>query len=1363
MRVFFLLFWLLISINVFGQYNMSDMTVTDCEGTLKDSEANAVNSTYYTNGENYSFTICPPNAVSLVITFTEFHTEPINDYLRIFNGPDTNSPLVGGPFSGISMPPQIITSGCITINFISDINVTTEGFELNWEAQIIPPQAPNLNILNPPTCSTNVIVLDLDQNIHCDSVYTAQITVGGQLNQNIIVSPLNCINDSTNTIQLNLSPGLNESGVYDVFFQTSFRDLCDSVWLLSSTYQVIIDDCPLLVDLSVYNDSICLGDCVDLYTSVSGGDGIYTYTWDPSWNNSAGPWTVCPTSTTTYIVTVDDTGPASSQSDTITIVVSTPPVTQQDFDICNTASPVGLTANPSGGWWYAPSIINGTNPLFNPQSLAPGVYTVNYEIGGCSDDLDITVLEVNAGPDISACLNAPMFNLLDTSLTTPGGTWSSTWAGLQSNGDILVGGSPTTITAVYTLQNGCVDTLLVDVGGLSTQPDDTICQNSGNYSMIFSPTNGFWSVAIDTVQQISSCATSIFKLPYKQSFEFGLGNWIHDPSNDFDWVVNSGGTPSAGTGPSNAFEGDDYIYTEASSPNFPSKTSSIISPCLNLSAYFNPVLYFWYHKQGVGQGSFAIDISIDDGLTWSWNHWYIQGDIGSVWQEAAIDLSMFNTTEVRIRLRVITGDGSNGPGWQSDVAVDKLSILGGPITLDGQFLSNIADSGVYNLIYAIPGCEDYVDIYVNEINAGEDIVACPTQPAFNLLGSPSGGVWNGPNITNINQGTFDPSLGAGYHFISYDFNGCVDTTEIWVIDTEIQIDTLFFCVNSGMQILDGNIAPCIPWNGIWSGLGVSHLNNSIGEFRPNIAGEGTHVLTYTANDCSDDLIVIVYPSSVLLDTLICSSSPDFILNVIPPGGDWVGNGVSNIGLISPTQLGVGIHQVGYLSPNGCVDTFEIEIYTSAILTMDSIDNYYCFIDSNIQIYVSPSGGMLSGNGIVGQSFNPSVAGSGYHVISYSLGTGICEQVIDTIVFVDQELIGTTYQSDDTTCVGDIIKIGVNANGGLGGYSFLWDNGLSTSFEHLVEPVTTTNYLVAISDGCSDDFIDTINIFVQPTFTIDFDASFKKCYGEDGYAKVIPSPLGDYSYSWNTVPEQTEDSIIALVNRDYEVNILNNYTKCSIRDTVRIPGYDILKASFFSHESECLSLVDAEIQFIDNSNINPDELSQSGSFWDLGNTDVLPYIYGVNPSYTYTDTGQFTVVLYLMNDGGCIDSNSINICVTPSYKMFIPNSFTPDSDNCNDEFFVKGVGAFFSFEISIFGRWGSESVFESNEIIFSENVDDNLCDGILSNETYYRMGTWDGMLRNGNPSPLGVYTYIIRYKSLESDDLKERKGTISLLR
>ena len=55
--------------------------------------------------------------------------------------------------------------------------------------------------------------------------------------------------------------------------------------------------------------------------------------------------------------------------------------------------------------------------------------------------------------------------------------------------------------------------------------------------------------------------------------------------------------------------------------------------------------------------------------------------------KTAIDLSNYNTsTEVYIRLRVVTGIH-----WQSDVAVDSLSILGGPITPNGVFLPIVTE------------------------------------------------------------------------------------------------------------------------------------------------------------------------------------------------------------------------------------------------------------------------------------------------------------------------------------------------------------------------------------------------------------------------------------------------------------------------------------------------------------------------------------------------------------------------------------------------------------------------------------------------------------------------------------------------
>jgi hypothetical protein len=1357
MRCFLILVFVFFGNGVFAQYTMSNQTVFDCEGTLTDSEANVTNPGWYTHNENYSFTIFPAGAISITINFSLFETEPQNDYVIIYDGPNNTFPILGGPYSGINLPPQITSSGCITIDFVSDVNVAAEGFELSWESQIAIPQPPAISLPSAVGCSLNTLVIELDQNIHCDSVATAQVFVGGQLNQTVNATALNCVNDSTNQVQLSLFPGLNESGTYTISFQSYFQDACDSIWDLTSIFQFIINDCPLEVGLTADNDTLCVGECADLYVNVNGGDATsYSYNWNPTWSNSPGVRTVCPLVTTTYIVTVSDASMAAPQSDTITIVVLNPPVTQAPISICQTAPSINLIANPIGGWWWGTGITSGNNGTFNPNGLAAGIYTVTYGIGGCSDDLDITVLGVNAGPNISACFNTT-FNIT-TSTTTPGGTWSSTCNCVQVNGDITTGNGPSVITAIYTLPNGCSDTLLVTVAGITTQDDDTLCQNSGNYGLTFMPVDGVWSVLPDNPQQPSSCLSPILQFPFQDGFELGLSNWVQDPTNDFDWMVNSGTTPSGGTGPSSAFEGYNYIYTEASSPNNPSKKAAIISPCLNLSAYDNPILHFWFHKQGAGQGSFAVDVSVDNGSTWIWNHWYQAGDLGTLWQEAVIDLSAFNTTEVKVRFRVITGN------WQSDVAVDRLSILGGPVTVDGFFLTDVANDGLHNLIYSIQGCDDYVDILVNEINAGSDLVVCPSEAPFNLSGSPLAGVWNGTHITNSIVGTFDPSLGIGIDVVTYTFGGCTDTAKVWVVDTDVQVDTLFLCINEGVQQLDLATVPRTPANGIWTGNGITNPNFP-GEFSPQITGEGTHTLTFTANNCSDNLIVKVAPQSVLIDTLICQSSPDIVLNVNPSGGYWIGNGIidNNQGLYAPSQLSLGLHYVAYTAPNGCVDTFSINIYDLPQLSLSGLNSTYCFKDTNILVSTLPVGGILSGNGINGSYFNPAQAGEGYHTITYAYGSGICTETIDFVVLVSGELLADVYSSEDTICNGDYINIGVNASGGIGNYSFSWDNGLSNSFNHLVNPSISTLYIVSVADGCSDNIVDSIPIFVFPNFSASFSTSTKLCYGELGFAKVNVMPIATYTYEWNTNPVNLTDSIIDFVNKRYEVVITDVITKCELSDTISIPGYDEVDALFFANKTECISMLDGEFQFLDNSIINPAELSQI-SFWNFGDNSIAPYVFADNPTHIFADTGLFTVELMLANTGGCTDSFAIQVCITADGKIFTPNSFTPNDDYCNDEFYAKGVGGFYSFNIQIHKRWGSEIIFESDKILLTTHAQDgNICSNLENTDPYYKMGSWDGVMLDGNLAPQGVYPFLIEYKQTEGSTPKIIVGHITLIR
>ena len=122
----------------------------------------------------------------------------------------------------------------------------------------------------------------------------------------------------------------------------------------------------------------------------------------------------------------------------------------------------------------------------------------------------------------------------------------------------------------------------------------------------------------------------------------------------------------------------------------------------------------------------------------------------------------------------------------------------------------------------------------------------------------------------------------------------------------------------------------------------------------------------------------------------------------------------------------------------------------------------------------------------------------------------------------------------------------------------------------------------------------------------------------------------------------------------------------------------------------------------------------------------PYTYSFNPLYTYSDTGNFNVSLYLVNEGGCIDSSNLNVCVVPETKIFIPNSFTPNKDLCNDNFYVKALGLFYDFNIKIYDRWNSTLIFESDEIVLTDNLSENsMCDNNNFDfcTVFYKMGEW----------------------------------------
>jgi uncharacterized protein (TIGR02145 family) len=113
-------------------FNMSNDTITTCSGNFYDSGGQDEN---YQDYEDCTMTFFPasPGSAVLVI-FDDFNTETGYDYLKIYDGPDTDAPLIGS-YHGLNNPGTIAatnSSGALTFNFTSDISVTRSG----WSAKV---------------------------------------------------------------------------------------------------------------------------------------------------------------------------------------------------------------------------------------------------------------------------------------------------------------------------------------------------------------------------------------------------------------------------------------------------------------------------------------------------------------------------------------------------------------------------------------------------------------------------------------------------------------------------------------------------------------------------------------------------------------------------------------------------------------------------------------------------------------------------------------------------------------------------------------------------------------------------------------------------------------------------------------------------------------------------------------------------------------------------------------------------------------------------------------------------------------------------------------------------------------------------
>ncbi len=663
-------------------------------------------------------------------------------------------------------------------------------------------------------------------------------------------------------------------------------------------------------------------------------------------------------------------------------------------------------------------------------------------------------------------------------------------------------------------------------------------------------------------------------------------------------------------------------------------------------------------------------------------------------------------------------------------------------SINGVINPTLAGAGLHFITYKLAnGCAAVFKVYIKDINVQPASTACPYQGNFFLPPvTPAGGTWTGIGMVN-GAGLYNPAAKGFFNhldtLIYHAPNGCQDTLFMYSWNTIIYTDSLYYCESSdSLRIIYANLAH-FPVSGVWSGNGIVLSGNYY--FKPKIAGPGIHNINYQVNTCSDSIKMVVYPDKLANNTLtFCSTHPKFLVDSMVPASTrpvWSGIGITDTkkGLFDPTVSGNGTFTIIYKTPAGCSDTILITIYQYQKATITGLAAIQCFKDTNIALGLVPTGGTLTGNGIVGTSFNPSIAGMGTHWIKYTFGTGFCYTADSLQIQVYPQLTTSVTVSDDTICKGGGSVITITAAGGNPNvlYSYAWNYGLFPINQHTVSPTATTSYVVITSDGCSDPSYDTITIVVSPDYTVTFTTNPILCYGDPGFATAVINPSGNYAYSWATIPPQFTATATGLAGKSYMLHIKNVATGCTFDTLVKIPSYPVIKALFSPNPNlNCVPFDQNLITFIDLCN------GADTGAWNINGT-IVPYVAGQNPQFQFDNPGTYTITLTVTNQGGCMDSYTMTVCILEATEIFLPDIFSPNGDGQNDVLFVRGKGIN-QLRFILYDRWG-EKIFETTDI----NIG------------------WDGTFR-GKPVDPAVYVYYLDV-IMNTEKRIIQKGDVTLIR
>ena len=451
---------------------------------------------------------------------------------------------------------------------------------------------------------------------------------------------------------------------------------------------------------------------------------------------------------------------------------------------------------------------------------------------------------------------------------------------------------------------------------------------------------------------------------------------------------------------------------------------------------------------------------------------------------------------------------------------------------------------------------------------------------------------------------------------------------------------------------------------------------------------------------------------------------------------------------------------------------------------------------------------------------------GFHPVLLEANTAYCQQTFLDSIYIFGEATAAIVVPPQVECLGYTISFG---NASQNAMLYNWDFGNGQLSSQMLPTVTFPGpglYPVTLIAGSSPSCLDTttVNVTIEQPIILNLTHTDSLCIDDlFNFDAQVSGPAGT-NYSWDFGPhaapatssQLTGNAVLFDQNGNQQVLLIGQNAFCTdtLVTLVRVFGHPSINFMFLN----ALQCAPSQAQFV---NLSQSEVPTT-YLWDLGDGTQVQ---GTNVLHTYSQPGNYTITLTLIEQFGCLDTlfmaqqdlvtvhpspqagfsispDRVDVCQNEavftdlsidavSYQYFVEDrsvqytsaNFVHAYQSGGTDYPMQVVSNQFGCTDTAYARIEVEpfSIYAPNTFIpdgngrnevFKVVTDFGVTDWSL--EIFNRWGQrvfvsqnaaegWDGTY-NGLPCQDGLYNYVLKFRPCHEPYIRrQREGVVHLLR